>query len=216
MAGAAESTQGVVESVNVGTPQLIQVGDHTVLSAIWKHPVSGRVPLRGVNLQGDDQADRAVHGGPDKAVYAYAREDIDWWEAELRRPLGDAPFGENLDVRGLPVSEAVIGERWAVGSALLQVAQPRLPCFKLGLRIGDPRFLRRFAAAGRPGAYLRILREGDIGAGDAITVLDRPAHGVTSAVVARALLGERELLRVALEAPELPGELLHWMRERAA
>jgi MOSC domain-containing protein YiiM len=216
MAGATESTQGVVESVNVGTPQLIQVGDHTVLSAIWKHPVSGRVPLPGVNLQGDDQADRAVHGGPDKAVYAYAREDIDWWEAELRRPLGDAPFGENLDVRGLPVSEAVIGERWAVGSALLQVAQPRLPCFKLGLRIGDPRFLRRFAAAGRPGAYLRILREGDIGAGDAITVLDRPAHGVTSAVVARALLGERELLRVALGAPELPGELLHWMRERAA
>ena len=216
MAGAAEPTRGVVESVNVGTPRLIQVGDHTVLSAIWKHPVSGRVPLRGVNLQGDDQADRAVHGGPDKAVYAYAREDIDWWEAELRRPLGDAPFGENLDVRGLPVSEAVIGERWAVGSALLQVAQPRLPCFKLGLRMGDPRFLKRFAAAGRPGAYLRILREGEIGAGDAITVLDRPAHSVTSAVVARALLGERELLRVALEAPELPGGLLHWMRERAA
>jgi MOSC domain-containing protein YiiM len=119
-------------------------------------------------------------------------------------------------VRGLPVSEAVIGERWAVGSALLQVAQPRLPCFKLGLRIGDPRFLKRFAAAGRPGAYLRILRAGDIGAGDAITVLDRPAHGVTSAIVARALLGERQLLPAALEAPELPAELLDWMRERAA
>jgi len=216
MAGAAESTQGVVESVNIGTPQPIQVGDHTVRSAIWKHPVSGRVPLRGVNLRGDDQADRTVHGGPDKAVYAYAREDIDWWEAELGRPLGDAPFGENLDVRGLPVSEAVIGERWAVGSALLQVAQPRLPCFKLGLRIGDPRFLRRFADSGRPGAYLRIVREGDIGAGDAITVLDRPAHGVTSAVVARALLGERQLLPEVLEASELPAELLDWMRERAA
>ena len=216
MAGAAESTQGVVESVNIGTPQPIQVGDHTVRSAIWKHPVSGRVPLRGVNLRGDDQADRTVHGGPDKAVYAYAREDIDWWETELGRPLGDAPFGENLDVRGLPVSEAVIGERWAVGSALLQVAQPRLPCFKLGLRIGDPRFLRRFADSGRPGAYLRIVREGDIGAGDAITVLDRPAHGVTSAVVARALLGERQLLPEVLEASELPAELLDWMRERAA
>jgi len=96
-------------------------------------------------------------------------------------------------VRGLPVSEAVIGERWAVGSALLQVAQPRLPCFKLGLRMGDPQLLKRFAAAGRPGAYLRILREGDIGTGDAIVVLDRPAHGVTSAIVARAwaLLGDR-------------------------
>jgi len=215
MAGASPSTRGVLESVNVGTPQPIQVSDRAVLSAIWKHPVSGRVPLRGVNLQGDDQADRTVHGGPDKAVYAYAREDIDWWETELGRPLGDAPFGENLDVRGLPVSEAVIGERWAVGSALLQVAQPRLPCFKLGLRMGDPRFLRRFAAAGRPGAYLRILREGDIGAGDVITVLDRPAHGVTSAIVALALLGDRQLLPVALEAPELPAELLDWMRERA-
>ncbi len=216
MAGASPSTQGVVESVNVGTPQPIKVNEHTVLSAIWKHPVSGRVPLRGVNLRGDDQADRTVHGGPDKAVYAYAREDIDWWKTELGHPLGDAPFGENLDVRGLPVSEAVIGERWEVGSALLQVAQPRLPCFKLGLRMGDPRFLKRFAAAGRPGAYLRILREGDIGAGDAIAVLDRPSHGVTSAIVARALLGDRQLLPVALEAPELPAELLDWMRERAA
>ncbi len=178
-------------------------------------PVSGRVPLRGVNLVGDDQADRNVHGGPDKAVYAYAREDIDWWEAELGRQFGDAPFGENLDVRGLPVSEAVIGERWAAGSALLQVAQPRLPCFKLGLRMGDPQFLKRFAAAGRPGAYLRILREGEIGAGDAITVLDRPAHDVTSAVVARALLGDRQLLPVALQAPELPDELVNWMRKRA-
>jgi MOSC domain-containing protein YiiM len=216
MAGASRSTHGVLASVNIGTPQPIQVGDHTVLSAIWKHPVSGRVPLRGVNLRGDDQADRTVHGGPDKAVYAYEREDIDWWETELGRPLGDAPFGENLDVRGLPVSEAVIGERWGVGSAVLQVAQPRLPCFKLGLRIGDPRFLRRFAASGRPGAYLRILREGDIGTGDAITVLDRPAHGVTSAIVARALLGERQLLPEVLEASELPAELLDWMRERAA
>lgn len=216
MAGTSPSTHGVVESVNVGTPQPIPIGDRTVLSAIWKHPVSGRVALRGVNLQGDDQADRTVHGGPDKAVYAYAREDIDWWEAELGRPLGDAPFGENLDVQGVPVSEAVIGERWAVGSTLLQVAQPRLPCFKLGLRIGDPRFLKRFAAAGRPGAYLRVLREGDVGAGDAITVLDRPGHGVTSALVAQALLGDRQLLRVALEAPELPGDLLDWMRERTA
>lgn len=216
MPATSRSTRGVVESVNVGTPQPVHVGDNTVLSAIWKHPVPGRVPLRGVNLQGDEQADRTVHGGPDKAVYAYAREDIDWWEAELRRELGDAPFGENLDIRGLPVSEAVIGERWAVGSALLQVAQPRLPCFKLGVRMGDPRFLKRFAAAGRPGAYLRILEEGDIGAGDAITVLNRPAHGVTSALVARALLGERRLLPVALEAPELPDELLDWMRERAA
>ena len=97
-------------------------------------------------------------------------------------------------MRGLPVSEAVIGERWAVGSTLLEVAQPRFPCFKLGLRMGDPRFLKRFAAAGRPGAYLRVIEEGDIGAGDAIEVVARPEHGVTSAIVSRAILGEPELL----------------------
>jgi MOSC domain-containing protein YiiM len=202
--------------VNVGTPRPVQVNGHTVLTAIWKHPVSGRVPLRGVNLQGDDQADRTVHGGPDKAVYAYAREDIDWWETELQHPVGTAPFGENLTVSGLPVSEAVIGEQWMVGSALLQVAQPRLPCFKLGVRMGDPRFLKRFAAAGRPGAYLRILREGDIAAGDGIAVRHRPAHAVTSALVSRALLGERHLLPAALQALELPADLRAWIQERAS
>src|SRR3954468_13187602 len=205
---------GVVESVNVGVPRPVQVGDHTVWTAIWKSPVEGRVPLRGVNLRGDDQADRTVHGGPDKAVYAYAAEDTEWWEADLGRALGPGAFGENLTVRGLGVSEAVIGERWAVGSALLEVAQPRLPCFKLGLRMGDPLFPRRFAAADRPGAYLRVLREGDIGAGDEIAVSDRPEHGVTSALVARALLREPELLADALRAPELPAHLRAWMQER--
>jgi MOSC domain-containing protein YiiM len=145
-----------VEAVNVGVPRPVQLDGHTVWTAIWKRPVEGRVPLRGVNLRGDDQADRTVHGGPDKAVYAYGAEDTEWWEAELGRPLGPGAFGENLTTRGLPVSEAVIGERWAVGSTLLEVAQPRLPCFKLGLRMGDPRFLKRFAAAARPGAYLRV------------------------------------------------------------
>ena len=193
------TTRGVVESVNVGTPRPVQVNGHTIMTAIWKHPVSGRVPLRGVNLLGDDQADRTVHGGPDKAVYAYAREDIDWWEGELADSIGAAPFGENLTVRGVPVSEAIIGEQWTVGSALLQVAQPRLPCFKLGIRMDDPQFLKRFAAAGRPGAYLRILREGDIAAGDEIAVRKRPAHAVTSALVSRALLGERHLLPAALQ-----------------
>ena len=125
-------------------------------------------------------------------------------------------FGENLTVRGLPVSEAVIGERWAVGSTVLEVAQPRLPCFKLGLRMGDPRFLKRFAAAGRPGAYLRVIREGDIGAADEIEVTSRPAHGVTSALVSRAILREPELLAGAHQAPELPAELRAWMQERAA
>ena len=209
------SITGTVESVNVGEPRPVQLDGHTVWTAIWKNPVEGRVPLRGVNLRGDDQADRTVHGGPDKAVYAYAAEDTEWWEGELGRPLGPGAFGENLTVRGLPVSEAVIGERWAVGSTLLEVAQPRLPCFKLGLRMGDPRFLKRFAAAGRPGAYLRVIREGDIGAADAIDVVARPAHGVTSALVSRAILREPQLLAAAQQAPELPGDLRDWMQSRA-
>jgi MOSC domain-containing protein YiiM len=207
---------GTVESVNVGEPREVDVNGHAVLTSIWKSPVEGRVPLRGVNLRGDDQADRTVHGGPDKAVYAYAAEDTEWWEAELGAQLGHAPFGENLTIRGLAVSEAVIGERWALGSVLLEVAQPRLPCFKLGLRMGDVRFPKRFAAAGRPGAYLRVVEEGDIGAGDRIEVVSRPAHGVTSALVSRALLREPELLGAALKAPELPASLREWMQERAA
>src|SRR3954468_24072522 len=204
-----------VESVNVGEPRSVDVNGHKVLTAIWKYPVAGRVPVRGVNLEGDDQADRSVHGGPDKAVYAYSAEDTEWWESQLGRPLDPAASGGNLPPRGLPVSEAVIGERWAVGSTLLEVAQPRLPCFKLGIRMGDPRFLKRFAAAARPGAYLRVVREGDLGAGDAIEVVSRPAHGVTSALVSRALLGEPGLLCVAQQATELPGELREWMRSRS-
>lgn len=216
MSTRSQPTSGVVQSVNVGTPRLVSADGHSVLTAIWKRPIQGPVALRGVNLRGDDQADRTVHGGPDKAVYAYARADIDWWEADLGRPLGSGAFGENLTVSGLPVSEAVIGERWALGSAVLQVAQPRLPCFKLGLRMGDPRFLKRFAAAGRPGAYLRVLREGDITRGDPVEVTSRPTHGVTSALVARALLGDRDLLSLALTAAELPADLRAWMQERTA
>jgi MOSC domain-containing protein YiiM len=216
MSRRADAVTGTVESVNVGKPRPVESNGHTVWTAIWKHPVEGRVPLRGVNLRGDDQADRTVHGGPDKAVYAYAIEDTQWWEAQLDVALGAGAFGENLTVRGLPVSEAVIGERWAVGSAVLEVAQPRLPCFKLGLRMNDRGFLKRFAAAGRPGAYLRTVREGDIGAGDRIDVLSRPQHGVTSALVSRALLSEPQLLGAALQAPELPADLRDWMHERAA
>src|SRR3954453_22305239 len=199
-----DSATGIVESVNVGVPQPVEVNGHTVLTAIWKSPVEGRLPVRGVNLRGDDQADRTVHGGPDKAVYAYAAEDEEWWRRELGRDLGDAPFGENLTTRGLTVSGAVIGERWEVGSALLEVAQPRLPCFKLGLRMGDRLFPKRFVAGGRAGAYLGIVSGGHIGAGGTIEVVTRPQHSVTSALVSRALLTEPDLLPKALEATELP------------
>jgi len=214
MLGGMSAAAGVVESVNVGVPRTVEINGHRIVTAIWKDPVHGRVPLRGVNLRGDDQADRTVHGGPDKAVYAYAAEDTEWWEGEVGAPLGPGAFGENLTVRGLPVSGAVIGERWAVGSTLLEVAQPRLPCFKLGVRMNDPRFLRRFADAGRPGAYLRVIEEGDIGAGDAIDIVSVPEHGVTSALVSRAILREPDLLPAARQAPELAAELREWLGGR--
>jgi MOSC domain-containing protein YiiM len=149
-----------------------------VTTGIWKQPVDGRVALRGVNFAGDDQADRTVHGGPDKAVYAYAREDYDYWR-EQGIETSVALFGENLTTEGIDLSAACPGERWSVGSAVLEVAQPRLPCFKLGIRMGDARFLKRFLAVQRVGAYLRIVEEGDIGAGDAVRVTSRPTHGVT-------------------------------------
>src|SRR4051795_13683330 len=115
------------------------------MSSIGKTPVEGRVRVAGVNVEGDDQADRRVHGGPDKAIYAYASEDIAWWAAELGRELGPGAFGENLTTEGVDVSGAVVGERWRVGSVLLEFAQPRLPCFKLGLKFEDPKMLKRFA-----------------------------------------------------------------------
>jgi MOSC domain-containing protein YiiM len=208
---------GRLVSVNTGRPR--EVGTRRgrpVLSAIGKAPVDGRVRVAGVNVQGDDQADRRVHGGPDKAVYAYAAEDTAWWESELGRELGPGAFGENLTVEGVDVTGAVIGERWRAGTVTLEVCQPRLPCFKLGLRFGDPGMLRRFAGAGRPGAYLRIVEEGELGAGDELAVLGRPSHGITVALVSRAILGDASLLSRAAAAPELPADLSEWMRDRAA
>jgi MOSC domain-containing protein YiiM len=193
----------VVLAVNVGSPRDVRVGDRVVSTAIWKEPVTGRVAVRGVNVAGDDQADRTVHGGPDKAVYAYASEDTAWWADRLGRDLGAAAFGENLTTRGVDVSGARIGERWAIGSTLLEVRQSRMPCFKLGLRMGDPRFVRAFAQADRPGAYLAILREGDVGAGDPVEIVHRPDHDVTVALMHRALLQDHDLLADLLAAPEL-------------
>ena len=209
-------TAGTLLSVNVGQPQTRPGGRRYVRSAIWKAPVDGRVAVRGVNVEGDDQADRRVHGGPHKAVYAYAIEDTRWWEAELGRPLGFGAFGENLTTEGIDVSGAVVGERWAIGTTVLEVVQARLPCFKLGVKMGDPKFLRRFGEASRPGAYLRIVTEGEIGAGDAIEVLSRPAHGVTMRLMSDAILLDHALLPSLLDAPELIDEWRTWIAERAA
>ncbi len=170
-----------VSSVNVGEPRTILWAGRSVTSAIWKTPVAGRVRVEGVNLAGDDQADRRVHGGPDKAVYAYAAEDYEWWSAALGTEVGAGTFGENLTTVGIDLGASIIGRRWRVGSTVLEVAQPRSPCFKLGMRMDDAGFVSRFDDSGRPGAYLRIVESGDVGRGDAIEVGPAPAHGLTVA-----------------------------------
>jgi MOSC domain-containing protein YiiM len=209
---------GRLLSVNVGRPQQVSVRKgRPIMSAIGKAPVEGRVRVQGVNLDGDDQADRRVHGGPDKAVYAYAHEDALWWAARLSREVPPGMFGENLTTEGIDVSGAVIGERWRIGGTVeLEVCQPRLPCFKLGLRFEDPQMVKLFAQAGRPGAYLRILAEGEIQAGDEVDITERPSHGVTVAQVARAIMLDESGLTAAAAAPELPESLSRWMLERAA
>jgi MOSC domain-containing protein YiiM len=163
-----------VVSVNVGLPRVVEWHGRRVETGIWKEPVEGRVAVRGVNLDGDGQADLRVHGGRDKAVYSYAAEDYAWWSDALGRTLGPGTFGENLTVAGIDLSGTQIGSRWRVGTALLEVSQPRFPCFKLGIRMGDAAFVKEFEHAERFGAYFRIVEDGDVGAGDAIT-LEAPA-----------------------------------------
>src|SRR3954452_10361560 len=196
-----------IVSVNVGRPEQIAVRrGRPIMSAIGKAPVSGRVRVEGVNVEGDQQADLRVHGGPEKAVYAYAREDADWWQDVLGIDVADGMFGENLTVEGLEVTHAVIGERWRAGTVELEVCQPRIPCSKLGIRFGDARMVKRFAQASRPGAYLRIITPGELAAGDRVEVVHRPEHGVTIELVYDAVLKDRSLAARALSAPELSPE----------
>ena len=170
--GHREATHiGSVVSVNVGMPRDIEWAGRTVRTAIWKEPTDQRVPVEHDNLAGDQQADLRVHGGPDKAVYAYSAEDYRWWEERLGAPLDPGTFGENLTTVGLELDHAVIGEVWAIGTALLQVAQTRQPCFKLGIRMGDAGFVEEFDRARRFGVYLRIMDAGDVGVGDGISLV---------------------------------------------
>lgn len=212
----SESKLGRVLSVNVGLPRTIEWLGRTETTSIWKSPVSGRVMVRGVNVDGDDQADREVHGGPDKAVYSYASEDTAWWERQLGRSLGPAAFGENLTLEGVDVSGALVGERWEIGSALFEVAQPRFPCWKLGARMNDPHFPDIFRAARRPGAYLRIVREGAVGAGDEVRIVHRPTHHMTLRDIVDIYDIERDRAPEFLEIPELAPGLKSWARRRLA
>jgi MOSC domain-containing protein YiiM len=201
-----------VLSVNVGLPRNFVYAGRPARSAIWKTPVSGRVAARGVNLAGDDQADRAAHGGHDKAVYAYAVEDARWWEEREGRPFESAAFGENLTVEGIEVNDALVGERWRIGTTLLEVAEPRVPCWRLGVRMGDPKFIGRFTEALRPGAYLRIVEKGDVGAGDEIRVVARPDHDLAVRDVFRIYTRDRGEAGRLVECPHLSQAWRRWAR----
>jgi len=205
---------GVVLSVNVGAVAEFRAGRGR-WSAIVKKPIHGQVAVRGVNLQGDEQANRGFHGGPDQAVYAYPQESVDWWADELGRPLEPGMFGENLTLEGVDTDGALIGERWAIGGVVLEVTAPRTPCLKLQTRIGEPKFVKRFAAARRPGAYLRIVQEGELAAGDALEIVRRPGHDVTVALVNEALLFDSSLAPRLTPARELLAERVRvWFDDR--
>ena len=204
---------GILISVNVGTVREFEFNGKPATSAIWKAPAPGRVKVRGVNLEGDDQADRNVHGGPDKAVYAYALEDYKWWEQELGRSVEPGEFGENLTTEGIDVSGALVGERWKIGTAEFEVAGPRVPCWKLGSKMGDNLFIKRFTDALRSGAYLRIVVEGEVGAGDEIQVSSKPDHDLTVRDVFRIFSKDRGELQRFVDTPELAESWRSWAKK---
>jgi MOSC domain-containing protein YiiM len=205
-----------VLSVNVARLREFRVLDgRTIRTGLFKEPVDGPVMARRGGLEGDAIGDPSVHGGEAKAVYAYSRRDVEWWEGELGRQLEEGFFGQNLTLDGLDASEGVVGERWRIGGALFEVAAPRLPCFKLAARVGERGFEKRFGDARRPGAYLRVVEEGELRAGDAVEPVERPAHGVTVTMVSRALLGDKELREQLADAARLDeGLRAHLERSR--
>jgi MOSC domain-containing protein YiiM len=176
-------------------------------SAIDKRPVPGRVRVGALGVDGDEQADRRQHGGVDQAVYAFAREDVDEWERRLGRALPDGGFGENLTTEGVDVTGARIGERWRIGSVLLEVSAPRIPCSTFQAHMGERAWVRRFTETGRPGAYMRVIEEGELGAGDPVEVVARPAHDVSIGLAFRALTTERSLQPLLLAADALPADV---------
>ncbi|MHC1558847.1 MOSC domain-containing protein [Actinomycetospora sp. C-140] len=206
-----------VRTVAVGRPRDVPGprDGETTSTAIWKEPVDGPVVVGAENLAGDEQADRVNHGGPEKSVYAYAEEDLAWWRGELGA-VDDQVFGQNLTTVGYDLRDARVGERWRIGTALLEVVQPRIPCFKLGLRAGDRSMPRRFVAAVRPGVYLRVITTGTFAAGDTITVLDRPEDGVPVAEVFAIFHHDRARAARLLDAPGLPSWYHDWARKRLA
>ncbi len=178
------------------------IGGRPARSAIDKRPAGSPVEVGPLGLDGDTCADKVNHGGLEQALYAYGREDLDWWTEQLGRELRNGMFGENLTTAGVDVSGALIGETWRVGSTVLQVTSPRIPCstFKAWLD-EEPHWVKRFAAAGRPGAYLRVLTPGVVAAGDDLEVVSRPSVAVTVSESMQAYYGDLDLMRRLLQVP---------------
>jgi len=208
-----------VISVNVGLPRTVTWRGRQVESGIWKSPVDGRVTVRTLNLDGDRQADLAVHGGVDKAVYAYPSEHYAWWRQQLpgvELPWGS--FGENLTVEGLDEREVRVGDHYRIGSTELVVTQPRMPCFKLGIRFGRPEIVKQFLQSERSGFYFAVLREGEIGAGDVVERTRQDPHAVTVTDVVRLYVAQDPdpiSLQRAIEVAALPESWRRHFRERA-
>jgi len=194
-------------SVNVGQPREVVVDDSLVRTSIFKSPVSGRIPIRNNNLAGDAQSDLSVHGGRAKAIYAYPHEHYAFWREQLPGiDLQPGHFGENLTIEGLLEEHVHLGDRLSIGSAELVVTQPRLPCYKLGIRFGREDMVKRFLASRRTGFYLSVATEGDIGAGDAIEIVERHPDAVSIPELLRMYLREHvtpDRLRQAIAIPAL-------------
>lgn len=209
-----------VVSVNVGLPRTLEWHGKTVSTGIFKQPVPGPVEVRRLNLDGDRQADLSVHGGPDKAVYGYPAEHYPFWRAALpRTDLAWAGFGENLTTEGLLETSLQIGDRIRAGSAELTVTQPRMPCYKLGIRFDRADMVGRFLAEERSGFYFRVEREGVVQADDAVELIARDRHGVTVADLVRTFVRDRddlELMRRALRIEVLPPFWRTFFEERLA
>jgi MOSC domain-containing protein YiiM len=210
-----------ITSLNVGLPRDVTWRGRTVTTSIYKSPVDGRVLLRRLNLDGDRQADLSVHGGEFKAVYCYAVEHYGWWTKELAgRELPAGMFGENLTTDGLDQDSVHVGDQFSIGTAQVVVTQPRLPCYKLGIRFQSNDMVKRFLASGRTGFYLAVQREGDVGAGDAITPIARDPHGVRVADISRLYVAKTftpddvAIVRGALRVTALPDSWKAHFRER--
>ena len=195
-------------SLNVGLPRLVLRNDEPVSTGIFKEPVAGRVMMRTLNLDGDRQADLSVHGGPEKAVYVYPSEHYEFWKREL--PEMELPwgmFGENLTTTGLFETEVNIGDKFRVGVAEVMVTQPRMPCYKLGIRFGRVDIIKRFLISERSGFYLSVLKEGDVGAGDEFELLEKSRSSVTVVDITRLYSTDKEnvdLMRRAIATDALP------------